>query len=51
MIRAALVSLALFTVITGVVYPVIVTGIAQLVFTGRDADGNTHTATLTLIVQ
>src|SRR5262249_29759859 len=32
MFRAAFVSLVLFTVITGVVYPVVVTGIAQLVF-------------------
>src|SRR5215813_2282989 len=32
MFRAAFVSLILFTVITGVVYPVVVTGIAQLVF-------------------
>ena len=31
-IRAAIVSLALFTVVTGVVYPVLVTVIAQLVF-------------------
>ncbi len=32
MIRAALVSLILFTVITGLIYPVVVTGIAQLAF-------------------
>src|SRR6266702_1005901 len=31
-VRAAIVSLALFTVVTGVVYPVLVTVIAQLVF-------------------
>src|SRR5262245_22158544 len=32
MFRAALVSLVLFTAITGVIYPVIVTGMAQLLF-------------------
>jgi K+-transporting ATPase ATPase C chain len=32
MLRAALVSLILFTAITGIVYPVLVTGIAQLLF-------------------
>src|SRR5215813_10450590 len=32
MFRAAFVSLILFTVITGVVYPVVVTGIAQVAF-------------------
>src|SRR5262245_14027698 len=32
MLRAALVSLVLFTAITGLVYPVIVTGIAQIAF-------------------
>jgi potassium-transporting ATPase KdpC subunit len=31
-VRAALVSLALFTIVTGVAYPAIVTGIAQLAF-------------------
>ena len=31
-VRAALVSLALFTVVTGAAYPVIVTGIAQVAF-------------------
>src|SRR5207253_2438518 len=31
-VRAAIISLALFTVVTGVVYPVLVTVIAQLVF-------------------
>src|SRR4026209_332273 len=31
-IRAAIVSLALFTVVTGVIYPALVTVIAQLVF-------------------
>ncbi len=30
--RPALVSLALFTVLTGIIYPLIVTGIAQMVF-------------------
>ncbi len=38
-VRAALVSLALFTVLTGVVYPVIVTAVAQLVFP-RQANGS-----------
>src|SRR5262245_25050259 len=32
MLRAALVSLIVFTVITGLIYPMVVTGIAQLVF-------------------
>ena len=31
-VRAAIVSLVLFTVVTGVVYPTLVTVIAQLVF-------------------
>src|SRR5215470_11454400 len=31
-IRAAIVSLAVLTVVTGIVYPVVVTGIAQLIF-------------------
>src|SRR6267378_8040496 len=31
-VRAAIVSLALLTVVTGLAYPAIVTGIAQLVF-------------------
>jgi K+-transporting ATPase ATPase C chain len=34
-VRAAIVSLVLFTVVTGVAYPVIVTVIAQLVFPNR----------------
>jgi potassium-transporting ATPase KdpC subunit len=38
-IRPAIVSLALFTVVTGVVYPALVTVIAQLVFP-RQANGN-----------
>jgi K+-transporting ATPase ATPase C chain len=32
MFRAALVSLAMFTLVTGLVYPVVVTGISQVVF-------------------
>ena len=43
MLRAALVSLVLFTVLTGFVYPVIVTGIAQLVFPAQ-ANGSLITA-------
>ena len=35
MIRAALVMLALMTVLTGLAYPLLVTGIAQLVFPDR----------------
>jgi K+-transporting ATPase ATPase C chain len=31
-LRAAVVSLAIFTVLTGLIYPVVVTGIAQVVF-------------------
>jgi len=38
-IRPALVLLALFTVLTGVIYPLVVTGIAQLVFP-RQANGS-----------
>jgi K+-transporting ATPase ATPase C chain len=38
-IRPALVLLALFTVLTGVIYPLVVTGIAQLVFP-REANGS-----------
>ena len=38
-IRPALVALALFTLITGVVYPLLVTGIAQVAFPAR-ANGN-----------
>ena len=34
-IRAALVTMILFTVITGVIYPLAVTGISQLVFPGK----------------
>jgi potassium-transporting ATPase KdpC subunit len=43
MFRAALVSLVLFTALTGLVYPVIVTGIAQLVFPAQ-ANGSLITA-------
>lgn len=38
-LRPALVALALFTVLTGVAYPLLVTGIAQVAF-GRQADGS-----------
>ena len=34
-VRAALVTMILFTVITGVIYPLAVTGISQLVFPGK----------------
>jgi len=35
MIRPALISLLIFTLITGVVYPVVVTGLAQVLFPCR----------------
>jgi K+-transporting ATPase ATPase C chain len=38
-IRPALVGLAIFTVLTGIVYPLAVTGVGQAVFT-RQADGS-----------
>jgi potassium-transporting ATPase KdpC subunit len=38
-VRAALVSLAVLTVVTGIVYPVVVTAVAQLVFP-RQANGS-----------
>jgi len=34
-IRTALVSILLFTVLTGLIYPLLVTGIAQLIFPGK----------------
>src|SRR5204862_8246395 len=42
MLRPALVLLALFTLLTGVVYPVAITGIAQLAFP-RQANGSVIT--------
>ncbi len=39
-LRAALVSLLAFTVITGVAYPLLVTGVAQAAFP-RQANGRT----------
>ena len=33
--RTAIIAIALFTLITGVIYPLLVTGIAQLVFPGK----------------
>ena len=38
-LRSALVMLAVFTVITGIIYPLLVTGIAQLVFS-HQANGS-----------
>lgn len=38
-LRPAIVSLILFTVITGVIYPLLVTGVAKVAF-GRQADGS-----------
>jgi K+-transporting ATPase ATPase C chain len=34
-LRTAIITLGLFTVLTGLVYPLLVTGIAQLIFPGR----------------
>lgn len=34
-LRTALISILLFTVLTGLIYPLVVTGIAQLVFPGK----------------
>lgn len=34
-VRTALVSILLFTVLTGLIYPIFVTGIAQLIFPGK----------------
>src|SRR5215470_15841839 len=48
MFRAAFVSLVLFTVITGLVYPVVVTGIAQLVFPAQ-ANGSLITKDGTVV--
>ena len=36
-LRPALVSLGLFTLLTGLLYPLVVTGIAQVVFPWRDS--------------
>jgi len=38
-IRAAVVSLIVLTLITGVIYPVVVTGVAKVAFAGRSAGG------------
>ena len=39
-LRGAAVMLALFTLITGVAYPLLVTGVAQVVFPGK-SNGST----------
>jgi potassium-transporting ATPase KdpC subunit len=41
-LRTALISIVLFTVLTGLIYPLLVTGIAQLIFPGK-ANGSVLT--------